>query len=603
MEKFLLSLLCLLTVGFAGQAETSDYQLCTTETELYNPDNQFIIVSSSVLNNGFYAVNSSTTQSGITGIQILTGSSIPELISADDQALGLGLFSFIADGDYKALYETKSKRYYGGKSSGTDIVISQELPSDANSRKFYQMSVSIDTKNNNVNIESAGTTSRNFAFQFNNNKIYFKNYAKDNLTKSGYSKILFYKKVASTQEPTFPTECAKPVFTIDGLDAAGENLIAYVGSKIAVSCATKDSNIVWSVTKGNDQNSINIEGEEYEIPADAMPGDKYTFDAIASVQGETEILTADKKLELIVIDTPNVGYFYTPAVKSAPAYGTKLMNASREIGGSNNTKTTALCANKGGFNSQNVNITFSDSDGSYFSYINKDGKISIYKGNKFTVSVNAGYYITSIEFDAHSNNLSSSIGFFENGIWKNEGDDKNNKVIFTYSASASNWTSNGVSTIIVNYAPAAPAVPEIVCEHEIVDGKLTVKAESTSMNFKKVEGIDIYYRLNGGKEKPATRACEDVAHSSWILHQGEDITLTNNHTLLEYLACNPETGVHSETKTIALEVGPTGVAEIEAAEAGEVRWFDMQGREVKGQPAAGVYVRVANGKAAKVIVK
>ena len=190
MEKFLLSLLCLLTVGFAGQAETSDYQLCTTETELYNPDNQFIIVSSSVLNNGFYAVNSSTTQSGITGIQILTGSSIPELISADDQALGLGLFSFIADGDYKALYETKSKRYYGGKSSGTDIVISQELPSDANSRKFYQMSVSIDTKNNNVNIESAGTTSRNFAFQFNNNKIYFKNYAKDNLTKSGYSKIL-----------------------------------------------------------------------------------------------------------------------------------------------------------------------------------------------------------------------------------------------------------------------------------------------------------------------------------------------------------------------------------------------------------------------------
>ena len=101
-----------------------------------------------------------------------------------------------------------------------------------------------------------------------------------------------------------------------------------------------------------------------------------------------------------------------------------------------------------------------------------------------------------------------------------------------------------------------------------------------------------------------TRACDDITHSSlsWVQHDGEDIPLTKDHESIEYFACNPATGAHSDVNKIMLDIS-TGVAEIEATEAGEVRWFDMQGREVKGQPAAGVYVRVANGKAAKVVVK
>ncbi len=45
----------------------------------------------------------------------------------------------------------------------------------------------------------------------------------------------------------------------------------------------------------------------------------------------------------------------------------------------------------------------------------------------------------------------------------------------------------------------------------------------------------------------------------------------------------------------------TGVASIEAE--GAATYFDLQGRAVKGQPAAGLYIKVQNGKAAKVLVK
>ena len=156
-------------------------------------------------------------------------------------------------------------------------------------------------------------------------------------------------------------------------------------------------------------------------------------------------------------------------------------------------------------------------------------------------------------------------------------------------------------TIVYNLEPLA--LPEIICDQDLTNDIISA-TNNVTVNFKKVEGIDIYYKINSkdNVNTPTTRAvCEDPSHSSYTLHQGEDIELNNTHSSIEYMACEPATGRHSALKTLALDI-TTGVAEIEAAGTSEVRWFDMQGREVKGQPEKGIYVRVVNGKASKVIL-
>lgn len=165
--------------------------------------------------------------------------------------------------------------------------------------------------------------------------------------------------------------------------------------------------------------------------------------------------------ELTVIDknAPLEGYFYTPAQTEHPSYATQLMNKSGVTGGNNNTNTTALCAVTGGFTSNLTNITFSSTDGSNFAYINASNTITIYKGNKFTISVPEAYEITGIEFNQTNSNLSADCGSFSNGKWTANKEQKSS-VVFTYSSSASsNWTSNCISTIKVTYKEKAVKTP------------------------------------------------------------------------------------------------------------------------------------------------
>lgn len=55
-------------------------------------------------------------------------------------------------------------------------------------------------------------------------------------------------------------------------------------------------------------------------------------------------------------------------------------------------------------------------------------------------------------------------------------------------------------------------------------------------------------------------------------------------------------------KTAPVEIKVSGVAEIEAAEAGEAVYFNLQGVKVDGT-TPGIYIRVLNGKSQKVIIK
>lgn len=60
----------------------------------------------------------------------------------------------------------------------------------------------------------------------------------------------------------------------------------------------------------------------------------------------------------------------------------------------------------------------------------------------------------------------------------------------------------------------------------------------------------------------------------------------------------------SPVKSFAYNIGSTGVEEIVGAGEGPVRYFDLNGREVKGEKLErGVYVRMQGGNATKVLVK
>lgn len=190
-----------------------------------------------------------------------------------------------------------------------------------------------------------------------------------------------------------------------------------------------------------------------------------------------------------------------------------------------------------------------------------------------------------------------------------------------------------------------PEAPEFADEHsaDIKDGKLTTTSDSYALKFKKVEGVDIYYKLimkeeteSGGSEENgengdnedntfdvngdvnialATRAeaestevAEVDEHEGYTKVEDEDyekgISLTSKHSALQYYAYS--NGIKGDVQTLELNLAAdsgseAGVAEIEAAE-GEVRYYDLQGREVVN-PAKGLYIRIAGGKAEKVLIK
>lgn len=180
MKKFLLSLLCVFGLAATSHAVTKTYQLCTDETEILNPDNQFILVSSKLISNGVSAATNNVKGSAITVIS--SASSIPETLVIDAEQLGLGIFSVKANGSYKALYESTNQKYWGLRDNTTPQTDANLYSTDTQ----YQLNINFN-EDYTVKITSQSCSTRWFQF----NSIYFRAYVSGN---SNYSP-LFYKEV------------------------------------------------------------------------------------------------------------------------------------------------------------------------------------------------------------------------------------------------------------------------------------------------------------------------------------------------------------------------------------------------------------------------
>ncbi len=193
MKKLLLPLLCLLPMAMPANAETKTYQLCTSEAEILNPDNKFILVSSKTFTvsnkTSVYAAQNLTTGKGVALAEYAT---VPEEITVDAENSEIGVFSVFDNGeDYKVLYEHGKNLYWGGPNKN-NISTSETLGSGND----YKLTFSFDPVNYTVKITSQTVSNRWFQFNSGTN---FRNYLSD----EKYCMPLFYKEVVKVKAPEY----------------------------------------------------------------------------------------------------------------------------------------------------------------------------------------------------------------------------------------------------------------------------------------------------------------------------------------------------------------------------------------------------------------
>lgn len=143
-------------------------------------------------------------------------------------------------------------------------------------------------------------------------------------------------------------------------------------------------------------------------------------------------------------------------------------------------------------------------------------------------------------------------------------------------------------------------------ENELVEQE-NIKAnasKSTYVTFDVPENAFVYYKLESAADaNVATQADEaedeNLEPGFTQYEDGVEIPANHNGALHFYIA---NYGYKSPVRKLNVSVA-TGVSEVEAAAEGEVKYYDLSGREVKGQPEQGIYIRLQGGKAEKVLVK
>ena len=142
----------------------------------------------------------------------------------------------------------------------------------------------------------------------------------------------------------------------------------------------------------------------------------------------------------------------------------------------------------------------------------------------------------------------------------------------------------------------------------ITEDKIKTDTEKT-VTIDVPANAHLYYKITPAPVSPEAYAAGDAAEPDENLEDGfteydydNGITIpAKTNGTLEYYIANY--GYKSPKRRIALSF-TTGVEEIEGVQEAPVRYFDLNGREVKGDKLErGVYVRMQGGKATKVLVK
>ena len=137
--------------------------------------------------------------------------------------------------------------------------------------------------------------------------------------------------------------------------------------------------------------------------------------------------------------------------------------------------------------------------------------------------------------------------------------------------------------------------PEVESGTTVTEGAIKSDADETTVKFEVNPLLRLHY-LDSETEVADPQIADFSDYDT-----AEGITLSGKGYLY-YAQSN--FGYTSPVKSFAYNIGSTGVEEIVGAGEGPVRYFDLNGREVKGEKLErGVYVRMQGGHASKVLVK
>ncbi len=119
------------------------------------------------------------------------------------------------------------------------------------------------------------------------------------------------------------------------------------------------------------------------------------------------------------------------------------------------------------------------------------------------------------------------------------------------------------------------------------------------------ENAFLYYKFENSSTPETTAddiTDENLLPGYTLYDNGDDIPIPAK-TIGYFNFYIANYGYKSPIRKIALSF-ETGVTDIDAnTEDGVVRLFDLNGRQINGEPEKGVYIRIQNGKASKVLVK
>ncbi len=547
MGKFLLSTLLLLTTAFASIAAEKTITISDLgNTITYNGNPGKISYSDAA-----------------TGIKIDGWASKNVGLQLNKSVSG---FMVTGNSNNYTIKTIKLKMKSGGKTGFTIQVYKNSTLYSAPTSAISSMT-GIKVKEETIKSQ----TDSYYTYEINDIAFGLRNSASNNAAVISEIEITYEN---SGEEPSAPTECAAPVFTIDGKNIESGAGNAYAGSIISVSCPTSGSTVSWAVTVNNgEQTTIEGDAPTYIIPESAQIGDVYAFTATASVEGEidgiAQTLTKSSTLEVTIAEkkgTRTNPYSVADIIAGNNNLGNGIWVKGFIVGSmvNNNVATTGHV---------NTNLVLS---------ANIDDHTNI-----VPVELPSGQVRTGLNIKDHSEYI--------------------NEEVLIYGNSKAYFGKTGIKgTSAYKLLHIAPAVPQLdesvtVSENNTISGTGTVIVKFTGLD----EFTNIYYTLEPKSKTPGVEAysAEGHNHSELLYDKENGIPLNSTHVgyTLKAFVCDSETGLDSTPVEYAIDI-TTGVAEIEAAGAGEVRWFDMQGREVKGQPEKGIYVRVVNGKASKVIL-
>lgn len=308
--------------------------------------------------------------------------------------------------------------------------------------------------------------------------------------KSMASKALYVQKVVIYSEEADPTQVATPTFSVEG----GEY---YNAQSIALSCATADASIFYTINDGAET--------AYEAPIELNESGEYTVKAWATKEGLENSEVVSKTYTLKIGEQPT-----TVALVVADycnANGIADQAVLKEV--------------------NYINVKFSATKGTvdpkYWS-----GDWRIYNGGTLTITAPDGYFIESVDFDG-------SLKFNELS---------GNSWVATANTQEVVFTSNDrteITSITVTLKKADSnqvATPTFSLTSGIYEGTQSLTMDCAT------EGATIYYTVNGGDTQTYADAIElaegEYAFVVWAEKDGmtKSSEVTANYTIVAPLVAN-----------------------------------------------------------------